>query len=531
MNSVLKRYKKKDVLITKVLFGLILVIIFTQIINAIISPFFNDPNKIITIGSYSNFTQYNPIYFNKDQASRDLSELEYKKLIKYNPETKGFEADLCTFIIENESKTIKLRLQPNQFWHNDEAISNKDIIYTLQELYLSPEYKNPLIKQNFQKTEIYENKNQEIVFEIPQANSFFIANLEIPIFAQTDLENQDINQLNFEDLNGNNNYKIESETQEDSQSIFKLKKQKKEVQNRQINYHAIFNKDHAIKQQSNFDDLVGLQEGEIAINPNKFIKSVSLPRYQAVFFNTNNQFLRNINIRSALNMAANKKDLVPKLKDQTIIANPFFQFDNIKNIPDIKINIIQNLLIEAGLKLQNNQFYYNNQAIQLTLTYPNYQVNPSKNKTNQIIIEHLIENFKKIGIKLIPQQYDLDIFQNLLLKKEYDLILYGQDLGNNFDAFSFWHSSQAKPNKLNLSNLKDPLIDNLLINLRKSEQNLQGDLIQSLNKKLKQIVPAIFLHTENNRILIDKRVKNRKIISDYTNLAQRLSNIHKWKLN
>ncbi len=530
-SHILNKYNKRDLMLTKLLLYLIGAVILIKVLCKIIAPIFNDPDQILKLGSYSNFTQYNPIYYSVDQASQDLSKLQLQNLIEYNPSSKQFEKALGSFLIEENSNRFRIRLAKNMYWSDGEAIDADDVLFSFNQVYLHPEYQNPLIKQNFHKVEIQKINQQEITFTIPEANIFFISNLEVPIFPEHKLKNKALNQITYQDLSSSSNYQITDEEITENYIQYNFKRHNKQGHIKNISYQAIFNKNYAIENQKDFDDLIGLNSQDIQINKNKFSKSVSLPRYQAVFINTENSFLKNINVRKALNMAANKKDLVKLLPDKQIIANPFFQFDNITQIPEVKTDIIQNLLKESGFVLQDKQFYYQDQAVQLTLTYPEYKINPEKNQTNQIIVKHLVKNFAEIGITLIPQKYELDVFQNLMLQKEFDLLLYGHDLGNNFDAYSFWHSSQSGNNKLNLSNLKDPLVDNLLLNLRKqSKQSHVGDLIQSLNKKLKNIVPAIFLYTENNRILIDKRVKNRKIISDYTNLAQRLSRINKWKI-
>jgi len=531
ISNTFKSYSKKDKKITKAALIILAAVFGLKLINGFYNLIIPE-KETLKLANYSENKDYNPVYFSIDKTSSDLSTLTQKKLIKYNPESKTFESDLVDFLVEDEARRFKILLKQDQIWSDNSKITADDIIFTINEIYKNPAYNNVLIRENFKNTTLKKINENEIEIKIPESNTFFVSNLEVPIFSETDFKDQNFNDLTYKNIKSSSIFKIKNIENENEVQIYELqtnkkiaKKEKAKIKN--IEYHSISDKNYLIENIDEFDEITGNNIEDI--ENTKISKSVSLPRYQAVFFNIENSILKNINIRNALDMAANKKVLKEKLENKTIIANPFFQFDSIKTIPETKTSIIKQLLIENGLQEVNQKLTYNGNEVKLTITYPEYKTNPLRNKDNEIVIKHLIESYKKIGIELIPQKYEISVFQTLLLNKEYDLLLYGQDLGNNFDAYSFWHSSQSGKNRLNLSNLKDPLIDNLLINIRKSEN--QNDLIkniQTLNKKIKELHPAIFLYTENNTILIDKRVKNRKIISDYTNLSQRLSSINKW---
>lgn len=526
-----KNYNKKDKKITNaaiLVLAAVFVFKFTSGLLNLILP----EKEILKIANYSEHETFNPIYFDIDKTSSDLSKLTQKKLISYKPENKIFEGELVDFLVENEAKSFRLNLKADQKWSDNSEITIDDIIFTINEIYKNENYNNILIKENFKNTEIKKINDNELEINIPESNTFFISNLEVPIFKKDDFIDKNFNEFTYQNIKTSGLYKINDIKIERGFQTYELETNKKITKNQRpkiknIDYFSISDKSVLIDNIEDFDEVTGSNISNL--NSSKIEKTVSLPRYQAVFFNTENNILNNINIRNALDMAANKKELQKKLENKTIIANPFFQFDSIKEIPETKITVIKKLLVENGLQEIDQKITYNGEPINLTITYPDYKINPEKNTDNEIIIKHLVENYAKLGINLIPQKYELEVFKTLLLNKEYDLLLYGQDLGNNFDAYSFWHSSQSGKNKLNLSNLKDPLVDNLLINIRNTvEQTELNEKIETLNKKIKDLHPAIFLYTENNTILIDKRVKNRKIISDYTNLSQRLSSINKW---
>ena len=229
--------------------------------------------------------------------------------------------------------------------------------------------------------------------------------------------------------------------------------------------------------------------------------------------------------RQAINDAVNKKDLQAKLPDDTIISKPFFQFENITSIPKTSFELIRSNLQSSS------EFQALSQSgnIKLSLIASKYQDEKLNNKT-RVVIEHIRENLARIGIEVVIQLYDFEVFKQILVNKEYDLALFGHDLGANFDSYSFWHSSQRFKNGLNVSSYFNPLTDNLLENLRReNNQSKKIEFAREINSLLAKDIPAVFLFTTKKHYFIDNKIKNRKILNNYSHPSDIFYDLEAWQ--
>jgi peptide/nickel transport system substrate-binding protein len=77
------------------------------------------------------------------------------------------------------------------------------------------------------------------------------------------------------------------------------------------------------------------------------------------------------------------------------------------------------------------------------------------------------DGLKKIGIEMKVELYEWTVFlKNHVNKGDFDAIVLGWSLGNSFDQYQIWHSSQTNPEQLNVVGYKNPEVDNLLESIR-----------------------------------------------------------------
>ena len=78
--------------------------------------------------------------------------------------------------------------------------------------------------------------------------------------------------------------------------------------------------------------------------------------------------------------------------------------------------------------------------------------------------EELKQRFEAENLKIQINYFSNADFQDHIVKKDYDLVLYGFDFGNDRDPYAFWHSSQL--NDLNLAGWSDKASDILMEDAR-----------------------------------------------------------------
>ena len=104
-------------------------------------------------------------------------------------------------------------------------------------------------------------------------------------------------------------------------------------------------------------------------------------------------------------------------------------------------------------------------------------------------------DLKAIGIEVSVEMYEWAVFiKNFVNKGEFDAVVLGWALGQGFDQFQIWHSSQTGPEQLNMVAYKNPEADRLLQAIR---EEFDRDTIIKLCGELQQLIyddqPYMFL--------------------------------------
>lgn len=105
--------------------------------------------------------------------------------------------------------------------------------------------------------------------------------------------------------------------------------------------------------------------------------------------------------------------------------------------------------------------------------------------------------WEKLGLHVEINAMDLGALQQTAIRpRNYDVLLYGQDLGVDSDVYSYWHSSQVSDPGLNVSNYSSVEVDKLLEAGRIAKdseyrQSRYAAFLQAWSKDL----PAIILYT------------------------------------
>lgn len=147
------------------------------------------------------------------------------------------------------------------------------------------------------------------------------------------------------------------------------------------------------------------------------------------------------------------------------------------------------------------------------------------------IAQEIQSKWLEVGVDLEIEVLDAENFQTRVRARDYDILLYGQSLGYNLDAYPYWHSSQRGENGLNLSNYASFEADSLMEEIRQThDENRRQDSLEKLGKTMRNDVFAIFLYRPVYSFAYDKRLKNIEL-KDLPTRSERFSNIENWYLN
>jgi peptide/nickel transport system substrate-binding protein len=334
---------------------------------------------------------------------------------------------------------------------------------------------------------------------------------------------------------------------------------------------------------NSIDGLSNLTQGDranlIAKNSINF-NQLNLPRLKAIFFNqVKNPALKDVQVRKALSFATPKQKIIDqaengnaKVADGPIPDNSYafnsgiekysFDLNHAASILDAagwkKLTVSTNdiTLLKAKnasssvlsddekteLALGEGVWLYQDQPVAKTTTVKNSKA-PIATVRNYLIVNLSIvdddennqiasiikDSWEKLGVKTLISPVPVkDIQAGIVKPKNYEALLFSEQIGNDPDVYIFWDSTQAGANGLNLSNYKNEEADKVLedgrTNLDPKQRIADYQQFQTI---ITNDAPAVFLFSPYFNYVQNKKFKGFAVKSIATP-ADRFSNITDW---
>ena len=157
------------------------------------------------------------------------------------------------------------------------------------------------------------------------------------------------------------------------------------------------------------------------------------------------------------------------------------------------------------------------------------------------IAENIAKQWAKLGVHIgvIVPANKID-FEEKLLSREYDVLLFGQSLLDNLDAYPYWHSSgmqkltdskfDLRIDAYNLSQYSSITADGLLEVIRETgDDKERQEALSELQETLKDDVPAIFLYSPYYAFAYHEEVKGMEL-GALSLHSDRFTTLHNWYL-
>ncbi len=268
----------------------------------------------------------NPIYAQAYDVDRDLVEIIFSGLMKYDPEGKIVPDLAENYEISEDGKVYNVYLRDNLFWSDGQPLTTDDVIFTVETLQNS-DYKSPLIAR-WLGIGIEKISDKGIRFTLRSSYGPFLENLTqkiIPkhIFKDIPPENFPLTPYNLKPI-GSGPYRLKELKQDDSGKIISLEL----VQNTRYfgsgpNLSRIsfkfYNQEQDLIRAYRRGEITGFSLTSLSGNFDNFNNankySLYLPRYFAVFFNLSekSEVLSEKNVRQALNYGTDKAQIIEEL--------------------------------------------------------------------------------------------------------------------------------------------------------------------------------------------------------------------------
>ncbi|MDO8564538.1 MAG: ABC transporter substrate-binding protein [bacterium] len=488
----------------------------------------------------------NPLLALSD-ADRDLSSLIYSGLLKATPEG-GLVPDLAeSYSVSDNGLSYTFTLRKNARFHDGTPVTADDVIFTVQKAQ-DPALKSPK-RANWEGVAAEKINDKEVRLTLKQPYSPFLENATLGILPKHIWKEVDTEQFAFSTYNinavGSGPYKISDIKRNDAGTpdFYELASFKTYALGAPFVRTFIFRFYPAER-----DLIAALKRGEVesasGITPESALTAGSsgkrvietpLPRVFGVFFNQNQApVLAEKDVRSALNLAVNKEELVEKvlLGFGLPLEGPVppFLLDGI----DSTTKEYSERLAEANLLLDKAGWKRNasgirekkkgKQIVLLSFTLTTSSV-PALKKTAEL----LAQQWKEIGASAEVQIYESgDLNQNIIRPRKYDALLFGEIIGREVDLFAFWHSSQRNDPGLNIAMYTNSKVDRLLEDARRSgDRENRLEQYRSAVSAIAADVPAVFLYSPKFIYVIPDTLQGVKIERAAVP-SERFLSVHTW---
>ena len=499
---------------------------------------------VIVEGIEGTFTNGNPLYANSVVDS-SVAKLVFSSLMTYD--SKGeLTGDLAkSWEMSNNGQVFVIKLKPNTGWHDGQKLTANDVVYTYKTIQ-NPDAKSPLYG-GWKGVKVEKVDSNTVKFTLPSPYPPFLNLLTNGIVPEHILSKKPVSSLRGDQYNttslvGSGPFKFES-------AIGKSNQSGKEISlaaNKNYYNGPPKLEGFSIKTYNDQNKLIkDLKNKKITTAGGLVYGDDNLPTDNSYDFDQNSAtmlFLKTtapnlseVKVRQALAKGTKVSDLSAKTGFQTVpVKGPLLSEHIGYNKEYDQFGYSKEeagkLLDEAGwLKVPDAKYRQKDgKDLVLKLVSENNQIYPQ-------IATELQKQWAELGIKLdVSFVSSEQITQTYIPNHEYDVFLYGINIGPDPDVYAYWHSSQAATGtpRLNLSEYKSPVADLALESARsRSAEDLRAAKYKPFLNAFKNDVPAIGLYQPRYLYLASQPIYGIENGRSISSPEERYNNVTEWKIH
>lgn len=313
----------------------------------------------------------NPLFLATEDIDRDIVELLFSGLLKYNNQGELIEDLAESYDIKEQGKVYEVKLKDNALWHDKKPLTSDDVVFTVQ-LIQDPQIQS---SSRIKWLGITVEKVSETVvrFRLAKPYAGFLENLTLKIIPKHIFENIAPQDLRWKliaqkYLVGSGPFQFKKMEQDSAGNVKKLFLQRNELYYQENGYLE----EVVLVFFENADDLLKAAKlGEIdglGVSDPKYFKNASdsfqknliaIPRYYGLFFNLKQEskavFAKEI--RQAFAFAINKKQILDDVfqGQSKEVVSPilpqYFGFQAPKQTINFSVEKAEQILDEQGFKI------------------------------------------------------------------------------------------------------------------------------------------------------------------------------------
>lgn len=480
------------------------------------------------------------------RADQDMSALIYSGLLKLGPDGTLVEEVAEEITLQPDDRTYHIKLREDVVFHDGHPMTARDVAYTIA-LIQNPNLKSPL-QGNWDNVLVEELSEYELNVVVDEPYAPFIENFTIGILPRHIWDALPIEQLPFSQYNtepiGSGPFRI-TEVKRNTGGLinsYTLTAFSAALEPPKIDRLIMRFFQNAGELQLAFENqeimntasLPPTALGEIERFDAEIIQE-PLPRLFSIFLNQNrSSALRDKRVRQALSLAIGRQELVDTVLNgygipSTSPVPP--QLSKVESDSFASTTTTPNdpiaLLKQAGWN-QNSDDNWQKTIDQETITL-SVTISTVNTPTFEATANAVADDWRALGVLVRIEQFEqADLLQGVIRPRNFEALLFGNDLSRSFDLYPFWHSSQKDDPGLNVAQYTNADVDALLETMRinsSSEERLVA--LKRTEEIIADEVPAIFLYVPTFTYVVSSDIS----LAPLTNIDrphERFSNISDW---
>lgn len=489
----------------------------------------------------------NPVLALNSNVDTDISRVVYAQLLKFDSEG-NLSPDLAEALpaVSADQRTYTLKLRPNLKWQDGKPLLTDDVIFTIQTIQ-NADFESPL-RPNWTRVKVEKIDDLTLTFQLREVSVSFMNNFAVGIIPKHIWEGQTPRNFRFSDSNlkpvGSGPYSVREikKTFDGTIKSISLRANQNYYQGQPYITELTF------RFYNDYDGLINAYQGKeiqslgyVPFDKNAFLNEndkmsqyrVSLPQYQAIFFNlAKNAVLAEKAVRQALWLATDRNAVIGDVYNGNaapaygpILDGSLGYNENVEKNTHLSLGEASEILDKAGWILN-----------------PETKVRVKKEKNlefNLVLSGHLVLNVKtaqilknqweKLGAKVnLVVVGPAELENQYIRPRTFDALLFSENVGADPDPFPFWHGTQINDPGLNLSGFMNAEADKLLTEARQTTDPVsRAKNYNRFQEIINSELPAIFLARSLYIYNVPKKIGGITL-ADMVTPSERFLDINHW---
>lgn len=475
----------------------------------------------------------NPIFYG-DRVSRSAEQLIFSSLFERKGEK--IVPDLATGHEVNASETVfTVNIRDDAHWHDGTPVTAEDVVFTFQTIQ-NPDVGSSL-RVMWQDIKVKAADEHTVEFILPNPYAPFLTQLTTNIVPKHVLSDVEASKMRVAGFNqeplGSGPFEYDGSSDNEKINLKANERYYGSKPKLDRFTFATFQSREDMVAAYNRGELSSiaarseLDTSQISNHEKTNVKSVNKTGQAFAFYNT--ERLKDARLRRALTLGIDKKQIVDSLPgDHDIAYGPLLpEHLGYKKVQkEFNASQSKKLLKKAGWKLNEDGLWQKGGNV-LSI-----KITTQETQQYMAAASALADQWRDLGVEAGVNGLDnSELQQSVIRPRDFDVLLFGVALGEDPDAYAYWHSSQTTDTGRNLSQYESSIVDKSLEDGRTiTNKPLRAAKYKTFQDKWASDAPAAALYRLHDYYIYRKEAHGMQL-DNITDIDNRFHDVENWTIN